>query len=117
MSISDIKQTSGTITGKPMPESRHDYTVQVINGIAERIHKVIVHEFIVTGIEDPEIFAAEPLLKWEKSEQGQWVMAHAIEEPVWHQHQDMLNWGHRFVIIAKLRGRDYTYWAMKWANL
>ena len=43
--------------------------------------------------------------------------AHAIEIPVWYQQPDLLTWGHQFIITAKLRGRDYTYWVMKWGNL
>jgi hypothetical protein len=117
MSIADIKQTSGTVTGQPMPESRHDFDVQVINGKAERIHKVTVHQFRMGDVDDPVLYAAQPFLEWEQSEQGTWVMAHALEPPVWHQSPDLINWGHQFIITAKLRGRDYTYWVMKWGTI
>lgn len=116
MSISEIKNTSGTIDGKSLPESRHDFQVQIINGIAERIHKVVVHKFRVTDAEDPILYAAQPFIEWEQSDQGKWIIAHAIETPVWHQQPDLLNWGHQFVITAKLRGRDYTFWTMKWGS-
>ena len=116
MSSTEIKPTSGTVTGQAMPESRHDFDVQVINGKAERIHKVIVHKFRMGDVEDPILYASQPMCEWEASEQGQWVMAHAVETPVWHQQPDMLTWGHQFIITAKLRGRDYTYWVMKWGS-
>jgi len=45
--------------------------------------KLKVYEFPMGDTEDPEIFAAEPLYRWEKeTEQGQWVMEHAVEQPV-----------------------------------
>lgn len=104
---------SGTLDGKPLPEDRHNFTVQVINGVSERIHTVKVHEFQVAE-DDATIFAAEPLLEWERSEQGKWIMSHAIETPVWYKFDNPFNFSTHFVIKAKLRGRDYTYWAMKW---
>ena len=115
MSIADIKSDHGTIDGSPLLD-RHNYEVQVINGLAQRIHRVVVYSFTLGDVEDPEIYAAEPLLKWQKSEQGQWVMAHAIETPIWHRQQDYQIFGYRFAITAKLKGRDYTFWAMKWGS-
>jgi hypothetical protein len=116
MSKTNFSSSKGTLSGQPLSVDRHDFQVQVINGRAERIHNIVVHQFRLGDIEDPMIYAAEPLLEWQKTEEGQWVMAHAIEQPMWHQEPDALNWGHRFAITAKLRGRDYTFWTMKWGS-
>lgn len=113
MSVADIKSDHGTIDGSPL-SNRHKYDVQVINGLAHRIHRVTVHTFTIGDVEDPEIYAAEPLLEWQRSEEGQWVMAHAIETPEWHRLMDHALFGYKFAITAKLMGRDYTFWAMKW---
>lgn len=67
-------------------------------------------------VEDPVLMAAEPLYKWEKSEAGQWIMEHAVETPTWHRFDDPAIFGHRFVIKARLTDKDYTFWALKWAN-
>ena len=115
MSVADIKSNHGTIDGSPLSD-RHEYDIQVINGIAERIHKVVVHRFRIGDVVDPVLYAAQPFIEWEQSEQGQWIIAHAIETPIWHQQPDLLNWGHQFAITAKLRGRDYTFWTMKWGS-
>lgn len=90
------------------------YQVQVINGVAERIHNVVVHQFEIAAEDDAVIMAAPKLLDWERSEQGQWIMGHALEKPIWHKHEDMMHYLVKFVITARLRGRDYTYWTMKW---
>jgi hypothetical protein len=41
-------------------------------------------------------------------------MEHAIDKPEWHRQTDTMNYGYKFAITAKLRGRDYTFWTMKW---
>ena len=105
----------GSLDGSPLSD-RHNYEVQVINGMSQRVHKIVVHSFTMGDVEDPDLYAAEPLLKWQNSDQGQWVMAHALETPVWHRHQDYHLYGYRYAITAKLMGRDYTYWALKWGS-
>ena len=116
MSVAHIKSDHGTVDGSPIQSFTNNYEVQIINGLAQRIHKVVVHSFTMGDVEDPEIYAAEPLLKWQNSEEGQWVMAHAIETPIWHRQMDHAILGYRFGITAKLIGRDYTFWVMKWGT-
>lgn len=107
---------SGTIDGQPIPESQYKFDTVIINGQAERIHKVVVHEFEIAALDDPIIEAGPSLYNWEHSEQGQWVKAHALETPVWHKHEDLMHYMVKFIIVAKLRGRDYTFWTMKWGS-
>lgn len=115
MSVVNINPNSGPITGTPVHNPiKHD--VIVINGIAERVHTVRVHEFSIAALEDPIIEAAPKLLEWEHSEQGQWIMAHSLETPIWHKNEDLMHYLVKFAITAKLRGRDYTFWTMKWGS-
>jgi hypothetical protein len=44
--------------------------VQLVNGRSVKISTVVVHEFTMGDVEDPDIYAAEPLLAWQKSEAG-----------------------------------------------
>ncbi len=82
----------------------------------DRIRNVVVHRFLMGDVEDPDLFAAEPLYKWEKSEQGQWVMKHAIETPVWHRNNDYRSWQTQYAITAKLKEKDYSYFLLKWGQ-
>lgn len=88
----------------------------LIDGKIVEIKTVVVHAFTMGDVEDPELYAAEPLLQWQNSEQGAWVMEHAVETPVWHRHHDYVSYGYKFAITAKLSDRDYTYWALKWGT-
>ena len=75
-----------------------------------------VHEITMGDVEDPYLYAAEPLHKWEKSEPGQWVMAHATEPPVFYCGPDPVGLGFLVTVWAKLQGADLTYYALRWGS-
>lgn len=76
--------------------------------------KIVVHEFLMGDVDDPMIYAAEPLYKWEQSEQGQWVMQNAIETPTYYVGGDPYHWGHVVRITANLDEKNVTYFKLKW---
>ena len=90
------------------------YTYTVVGDRVEEMREVIVHTFSMGDVEDPDLYAAEPLYQWQNSEQGKWVMEHAVEIPFWHRHVDPMTYGYRYYIIARLKEQDQTYWALKW---
>lgn len=96
-----------------------DYTCQVtnVNGqdVVEKIHKVVVHDFRLGDVDDPDLYAAQPIYEWEKSEAGQWVMANAVETPEWRRANDMSVYGYRYAIVAKLRDKDLTWFKLKYS--
>ena len=83
---------------------------------AHRIHKVVVHRFTMGDVDDPDLYAAEPLYKWQNSEMGQWVMERSVDTPEWHRQPDMMQYGYRYAVVAKLKDVDYTWWTLKWGN-
>ena len=87
---------------------------QLVNGNAVKISDVKVHEFRMGDVEDPDLYAAEPLYQWQSSEAGAWVMAHAVETPFWHRHIDPGSYGYKYYVIARLSEKDQTYWTLKW---
>jgi hypothetical protein len=78
------------------------------------VKKVMVHTFTVSDIEDPDLWAAEPLHQWEQSEAGAWVMANAVDRPSWHRHLDPTSCGYRYTIVAELRDIDQTFFELKY---
>jgi hypothetical protein len=78
---------------------------------------VCVHEFLLSYVEDPDIYAAEPILKWQNSEAGQWLMAHANSQPYWIQHVDANTMGYRYKIWARLSEQNETFWRLRWAGI
>lgn len=81
------------------------------------IKEVIVYEFHMGDVEDPDLMAGQHLYEWEHSEIGKWVKSHATETPVWHRQVAPGYMGWRYIIVAKLTDKDYTHWEIKWKKL
>ena len=75
---------------------------------------VVVHHFTVGDVEDPELYAAIPIMKWQESEQGQWVMQNAVEPPYYMREVDHVSYGYRFAIVARLSEVNETYFKLKY---
>jgi hypothetical protein len=88
----------------------------VFDDRVHEIHTVVVHRFRMGDVEDPDLYAAEPLYQWQESEMGQWVMERAVDTPEWHRHADPMTFGYQYAIVAKLKDIDYTWWTLKWGN-
>jgi len=80
------------------------------------IVKLVVHRFTVGDVEDPDLYAGEPLIKWEKSEAGRWVMEHAVVTPIWYKYVDMNTWGYSYKIVAELHEEDATFFKLKYCD-
>jgi hypothetical protein len=76
--------------------------------IVEEIHKVVVHRFRMGDVEDPDLYASQPMYEWEKSEAGQFVMKHAVDTPEWHRHLDQFSYGHEYAIVAELEKKKIS---------
>jgi hypothetical protein len=94
------------------------YKIAEQNGqeLVKEIHKVIVHRFQVGDVEDPDLYAAEPLWNWQESEQGKFVMEHAIDKPEWHRHIDHQTYGHQYIVVAELEAKKLSEFYLKWGK-
>lgn len=79
-----------------------------------RFSDICVHEFTVGDVEDPVLYAGAPLLDWQSSAAGVWVIAHAEEQPYWVKDLDINTYQYRFRIIARLSEQNYTFFKLKW---
>jgi hypothetical protein len=100
----------------PSPPYRLEHNYKIENHQVVETKEIVVHTFQLSDVEDPEIYAAESLLEWQNSEQGQWVMEHATEPPKWHKNIDYVHYGYKFAITAKLKGSDISYYMLKWGK-
>ena len=76
--------------------------------------KINFHVFTVGDVEDPEIYAAEPIHRWQQTEQGRWVMEHA-HNLTSHRLQDQNIWGYRFVIRGEIIDpKKVTEYLLRW---
>lgn len=88
----------------------------IVGDRVEEIKTVVVHEFSMGDVEDPDLYAAQPLYEWEHSEIGQWIMKNACDTPTWYRMADMASYGYRYQIRAKLMGPALTEWLLKYGS-
>ena len=94
-------------THKPV---RNKYNI-IKDGETERVEEcreMVVHEFKMGDVEDPDLMAASPLWDWQQSEFGQWVMRNAADTPTWHRYPDPMTYGYQYRITAKFMGSALT---------
>jgi hypothetical protein len=88
----------------------------IVGDRIEECREVIVHSFSMGDVEDPDLYAAQPLCEWEHSELGQWVMQNAVETPTWHRMVDQTSFGYKYQIRAKLMGPALTEWFLRYGK-
>jgi len=92
------------------------YRYMIIEDRVEEVREVMVHEFTMGDVEDPDLYAAEPLWQWQESESGKWIMEHAVETPMWHRIPDPMQYGYAYRISAKLAGPALTEWLLRYGD-
>lgn len=78
--------------------------------LARTVFKVL----LVGDVEDPEIYAADPILDWQKSELGKWAMEHAVEGVSYMTSLDHMSYGYKVALYGYLTPEDLTFFKLKW---
>ena len=90
--------------------------VKIIDGVAVKYMDVLVHTFRLGDVEDPDIYAAEPIWAWQQSDAGCWIMEHAVEKPYWVRRTDYQSYGYEFKIVARLSEADAVFFKLKYVG-
>ena len=93
--------------------TRDTYKYMQIGDRVEEVREVVVHEFTMGDVDDPDLYAAQPLWEWQQSEQGQWIMLNAIETPSWYRIPDSMQYGYKYQVRAKLSGPRLTEYLLR----
>ena len=72
----------------------------------------MVYKIELGDVEDPEIYAAQPLLDWQASDHGQWVMAHGLD-PTYHMQADYMNYGYVIKVTAYITPKRWTEYCLR----
>jgi hypothetical protein len=78
--------------------------------------KDVVCRLFLPDVEDPAIYAAEPINKWEKSAAGKWVIEHSNEVPTWYLSPNYSMFGYNISIVADLSPEQWTFFHLKFVN-
>jgi len=95
------------------PPTRDTYKYMQIGDRIEEVREVVVHEFTMGDVDDPDLYAAQPLWEWQQSEKGQWIMENSVETPSWYRIPDTLQYGYKFQVRAKLSGPRLTEYLLR----
>jgi hypothetical protein len=79
------------------------------------MQKINFHSFSMGDVEDPELYAAEPLWEWQQTEQGQWVIEHC-SDPRYIVRADEHNWGHRIIVYGEIEDQLATEYLLRWGK-
>lgn len=107
------------ITRNELAEYRHyqQAETRIINNRPVRFRDVCVHEITMGDVEDPDLFVADPIWRWQQTDAGKFVMEHAVDQPYWTRNADPVNYGHLYRIVARLSEHNETFWRLKWGGL
>ena len=78
--------------------------------------QVTVHSFTMGDVDDPDLYAAEPLWNWQQTEEGKWVMENALDTPEWHRRADMISWGHKYIVVATFELKKLTEFYLRFGK-
>ncbi len=74
------------------------------------------HSFNMGDVDDVDIYVAEPIYKWQQTEQGRWVMEHA-QDLMYHTAADPNTFGYRVSIRGKIEsGPELTAYLLKYGK-
>lgn len=74
----------------------------------------IVHTVSMGDVDDPDLYVAEPLYNWEKTEVGKWVMENSNPAPTWQRQTDHPHcFGWKYYIVGYFNEQDLTYYNLK----
>lgn len=99
---------------KPQERLSQPPEYRVIDDRVVCISDIVVHEFAMGDVEDPDLYAAQPISEWQDSAAGQFVMSHAVEKPYWTRRAvPRFSYGYQYVIVARMREPDQTFFRLK----
>ena len=79
--------------------------------------KVTFHSFAMGDVEDLDIYVAEPISKWQQTEQGRWVMENATDLQ-YYTMPDPNTIGHRVTIRGDIdQGPKLTEYLLKYGQI
>jgi hypothetical protein len=79
------------------------------------MQKIDFHSFGMGDVEDPELYAAQPLYEWQQTEKGQWVMKHC-SDPRYIVRPDVNTFGHKITVYGEVEDKLATEYLLKWGK-
>lgn len=85
-------------------------------GHAREIYKSVVHKFLITDGDDPELYAAKPIYEWQQTDAGKFVMKHAINTPEFFHHLSASQYAYECAIVVEMEKSKLSEYYLKFGN-
>jgi len=72
----------------------------------------LVMRLVLADVEDPEIYAAQPILDWQQSEHGKWILEHSLD-PTYRITADYASYGYLINITAHITPKRWTEYCLR----
>ena len=89
----------------------------LLNEMVVETKQIVVHSFNMGDVDDPDLYAAEPLWEWQNSEAGKWCMERALEVPMWNRVADPMYYGHKYIITATFDAKTLTEFYLRFGKV
>lgn len=80
------------------------------------LHKLVVHRFTLGDVEDPELYAAQPIWEWQQTDAGKFVMSNAFSTPEFTRHIDHVSYGYKYAIVAELEKKKLSEFYLRFGR-
>lgn len=77
------------------------------------MQQLVLHQFFMGDVEDPELYAAEPIYKWQQTPAGKWCMEHASDLH-FNTGLDPSSYGYKITIVGNLEDKLATEFLLRW---
>ena len=74
---------------------------------------MLIHEFQINSITNPDSGVDRNLQAWLKTDPGQWILEHSVEEPYIVWYENAIYGGYTYRMMARLRKQDQTFFKIK----
>ena len=79
------------------------------------MRRVLFYSFRMGDVEDPEIYAAQPIYEWQQTEHGKWVMENCAD-PTYNIGSDVNYMGYRITLWGELEDEAAVFHELKWGT-
>lgn len=80
------------------------------------MQRLELHSFRLGDVDDVEIYAAQPIYEWQKTEAGKWCMEHA-KDLHFNTDLDPYSYGYKVTIVGNLEDKLATEYLLRWNNV
>ena len=72
----------------------------------------LVHRFRMNDVDDPDVYAAQPIWEWQQTDHGKWVMKHG-RDPQYHIQAEPVTYGFIVAITAHITPKRWTEYCLR----